>query len=336
MKKSGTIGIEDDRKIFLKLLLVDKNNFKRLNKMDLHVGVPIFTQAGRDVLSERERAFENWHKKHREQIRKRYKITNVMAGTLSPDRPLQFYVNEGNVIEVKYPPVVTKGLAIRFHILAILDSIDRYSPAHRDDSYYIMIDGSGAFDYSNIFYVLDKLCGIPRFDVVLGKRPEKESGMAIWRKNVELFEEYLIYQKFGNEYVRCYIEDKYSSLPDSQAGCWGLRLGVMKHLPLTARSYEIEYDLLFSALENKIEIGFTKTLQMAVRTATDFGTAINESAIKQCISKLDFITHRLGYEKRKIPKIVQEYLNKIKQNPEKMLPNEYIEGIKDFAFSYYV
>lgn len=40
-----------------------------------------------------------------------------------------------------------------------------------------------------------------------------------------------------------YSLDQYL-LPDGQAGCWAFRMSAAHRLPLTASSYEIEFDLL--------------------------------------------------------------------------------------------
>lgn len=297
--------------------------------MDLFIGIPLFTRAGNEELEARHKAVMNWVEQNRIAIKDRYKFSEISTLPLHPGQELKLQIDTENIITIKYPNVVTKGLAIRLHILAVLDFIDHKETSRRDDSYYLMIDGSGAFDYSNIFLVLDKLCGIPRYDVVFGKRPPGNCGMAIWRKNVELFEEYLIYEKFGRDNLQNITGQK--ELPDSQAGCWGLRLGVMKHVPLTARNYELEYDLLISAIESKVHIGFTDPLIMAPRNATDFGKEVDSSSIKQCITKMDFIVHRLGLEKADILKLFNKYHAEISHHENRMLPEAYIEELANFV-----
>lgn len=241
-------------------------------------------------------------------------------------------IDHNNELIVTYPSIVNKGLAVRLHILTILDWIDRNDPSHRDDSYYVMIDGTGAFDFSNIFLVIDKLCGIPRYDVVLGKRPDDNSGMAEWRKDIELFEEYVMAKSL--DISRLSALNDHEEFPDSQAGCWGLRLSVMKDISLTARSYELEFDLLTSSIKSSLKIGFTDPLKMRQRCATDFGKEIDDDSMRQCLSKMEFIAHKLNLAKSDIPRLLDEYLDEKGGEPHHTLPDRYVKEMSNFGLHY--
>lgn len=298
----------------------------RLGIMDLYIGVPLFTKNEID-LRERLEACHSWFPSNKEEIAKKYHFSNVNIVTLRPGKEITFRAQDTrsrHEITVTYPEIVPKGLAVRLHMMTNLNWIDGKDYSHRNDSYYVLIDGSGAFDFENIYKVLDKLLARDaRYDVVLGKRPQGDPGIPLSRKNVELFEEYLLRMKYSE------IELCQDSFPDGQAGCWGLCFGSIKSIPLTAMSYELEYDLLASSIQNALRVGFSEDLLMNPRTTSDFGH--DDQLARNCLQKMDFIVHKLDYEKANIHGLLKDYVEELGDDSNKDLPDWYIDAIEKYT-----
>ena len=76
-----------------------------------------------------------------------------------------------------------------------------------------------------------------------------------------------------------------------RSGCWAFRLRAAQRLPLTASSYEIEYDLLASAIDAGLKCAYTKPLLMSDR---DRHSSAAADPIGTSIRKLPFIQRKLG------------------------------------------
>ena len=220
--------------------------------------------------------------------------------------------------------LVPKGLVVRLELLALLDYIDSMN-IDRNKCYFILIDGSGAIDYSGIELVLDKLISerYPKHSVVLGKRPTHDEfwGMSNPnRKKIELFEKFLLEQKYAEK-----IKPSFGSeLPDAQAGCWGLYIGSLKDLSLTAGGYELEFDVAASAISSGQPVTFTSDLHLQNRIG---GSNVNYNT---SIRKLEFIIHKLDYTKFDLFNILEKYKQIIRHNKSKQLPRTYEKKLKEF------
>lgn len=221
--------------------------------------------------------------------------------------------------------LVPKGIAVRLEIFRVLDYLDQTDPLQRDDTLFIMMDGSLAFDFSNLFLIIDRLLASPRADVVFGSRPKDQMGMPRWRKSIELFEEYLLVCEYGQN-IKQHLGT--AILPDSQAGCWGICLSALKKLPLTAYGYELEYDLLSSTLAQNVPFGYVGPLKMGERGTSEFSSgSVDAEAIRNCVHKLRFIMHKLALTSEELLVRLDAYLKSERIAPEYALPDEYITAV---------
>lgn len=258
--------------------------------MYLFVLAPMFSSSGSEEIKRRKRDWNNWWKKNGDELTRTFRLHTYDRLGLAPGH--QIRIGGKNPVVVRFPKeaksLVQKGQAVRFCLLSALDRSDEHGIAARNDAAFVLIDGSGAFDFSNISVVLKSLYDA---DVVFGRRPEGNSGMAPWRKTVEDFEQFVlldnIKQNANSEWTSKTL------LPDGQAGCWGFWLRSLKDLPLTAPNYEIEFDMLASSLMSKLRIAFTPELKMKARGKSDFGVDADEPAIRRCMEKMRFIVHKL-------------------------------------------
>lgn len=302
--------------------------------MQLFLRVPIFTATAAEVTRRKQVLFEWWGDEGLPALRDRYRVSSASVQGLGPGHGFRLLQETDDPIEVNLPTrvgaLVPKGLLLRLEILAALDYVDRRGATKRDDAFFIMIDGSGAFSFENVFTVLDALLAAPRPNVVMGYRPAGDTGMVPWRRAIELFEERLLLDVLGHKLPALSSEQ---SLRDSQAGCWGLCLAALKSLPLTARSYEIEYDLLASALANELPFRFVGPLLMKPRTTSEFGGGtVDERAIDNSIHKLYFIVHKLGITGEELVERLQSYAQEVDEDPTTALPALYVRKVRrEFA-----
>jgi hypothetical protein len=93
--------------------------------------------------------------------------------------------------------------------------------------------------------------------------------MPLGRKVIEEFEQYLLLRHRRQHLERTFPGYDFSTnvLPDGQAGCWAFRLRVGLRLQLAASGYEIEFDLLASALDAGLRAVYSKPLLMSCSTA---------------------------------------------------------------------
>ena len=250
--------------------------------MDLYVKAIMFTDRGQEELDKREDVLQTWLSQNQARLKEKFSLGTDSYLPVSPGQQLQM----SDDVVINYPQMATaligKALAIRLELYAVLDLIDSERAYYRNQSFFVVIDGSGAFHFDSIELVLDKLV-TQRCPIVFGKRPGKDWLMGNEnRVRVERFENFLLEEKY-----RPYIQKNFGdSLPDAQAGCWGLECSIIKSLSLTARGYELEFDVIDSALEAGIPIEFTDELkegQSAISRPSSF-RGYNTSIIK-----LDFI-----------------------------------------------
>lgn len=307
--------------------------------MNLYVRVPIFSRKGNEVLKQRQNLFAMWHARNSARVRKEFGLDIVHYKLLMPAEVLRL----SNNVNVSYPDApdaeVFKGLAIRLELLAVLDLLDTSEPCYRNRSYFVMIDGSGAFSYDSIGLVLDKLIN-EGAAVVLGKRPGKDPKWLMDspdRKKVELFEKFLLETRYREEIDD--IERRYDTslrlddpradppirneLPDSQAGCWGICLGAAKHLGLTAQNYGLEFDLTASALAARLPIQFTDELKPGERAG---GSSF--SGFDTAILKLGFVLHKLGYNKSDLKELLSTF--QANSPVDRRIPQAYLDRIDRF------
>ena len=158
--------------------------------MRLFVIAPMFSAMGNNELEKRSKSWEAWWKKNGESVRTRYNVRSWHLLDLLPGRDI--YIGGTRPVRIELPKdpasLVQKGLAVRFSILAALDWVDRHGIEARSNAVFALLDGSGAFDYANIYKLLDTLYTPPFPDIAFGLRPTNQSGMADWRKAIEEFE----------------------------------------------------------------------------------------------------------------------------------------------------
>jgi hypothetical protein len=300
----------------------------------LFIRAPLFDPSGGMVL-ERLLEIDLWWDDNQDRILDAFDITFDHFKTVKPRRKLSFRGGtkgkEG--IIVLYPSdiraSVAKGLTIRLELMAILS---RLPPSDRRHSYFVQIDGSGAIDYGGIELVLEKLINDSDHpEVVLGKRPNDSLDWFMGhpeRKAIELFEKSLIEERFRHT-----VDEEFGgSLSDAQAGCWGLRLDTLRKLSLTAGGYELELDVITSALEllehgllGKKKVAFTRDLSYGPRIGGGGGGGSQTFQLNRAITidKLPFFLHKLGYDKVELGGV----LDKLDTST---LPHEYVIAVREW------
>lgn len=250
--------------------------------------------------------------------------------------------DDPNAMRLIFPPNlkarVPKGLVVRLHLLYLLYELEErqkekgvtIDPA---DIVFSCIDGSGAFAFSSIKLLVEAF-NDPEIDVVLGRRPSDFSGMAPGRKEIEEFEQYLLFKHRTDELHSCLSSCGDLStglLPDGQAGCWGFRMRCVQRLPLTANGYEIEYDLLASALDAKLKINYTAPLIMP-RSKDGRHSSASSDAIRMSIRKLDFIRRKLRITHEDICQAWKEFALRFDgQEIMRTIPTEYEKALSLFC-----
>jgi hypothetical protein len=102
---------------------------------------------------------------------------------------------------------------------------------------------------------------------------------------------------------------------------------------LTARSYELEYDLLASALHNHLKIVYVGPLAMQPRGSSEFGSdAADVRAVANSVQKLRFIMHKLALTDDDIIELLQRYIEGGARGSEYALPATYVNTVtREFA-----
>lgn len=204
----------------------------------------MFTAEGEPILDERIDRFLSWASQNERLVKTTFALDHVSLEPIIPS--LQLELSDG--IRIFFPnepdALALKGLSVRLELLSILDVIDKEDPNKRGHSYFIQVDGSGAFDYDSVKTILEQLSSDQ--PVVLGQRDrESDWGIGRGRKAIEFFEMSLIEEVYG-ERIRNHLGRV--DLPDAQAGCWGINLKAVRGLSLSARNYGLEFDLISSVL----------------------------------------------------------------------------------------
>ncbi|PIZ88050.1 MAG: hypothetical protein COX91_02210 [Candidatus Nealsonbacteria bacterium CG_4_10_14_0_2_um_filter_39_15] len=272
--------------------------------MRISILVPFFVSGKNkeEIIKEenkRRAIFREWRlTKFEPQIKNLFKdviIDYLLAFTEQIDRV-------GQSLVVKYEGATPKGTMVRGKLLSLISKID-YSDI--DKNYLILIDGSGKIEFDSVFKVLKAL--VIGKQVILGCR-FKGSGISLRRKKVEIFENFLVSERYKVD------------LPDAQCGCWGIRVGILKSLSLTANSYEIELDLVTSALESNLSICF-----VPVKAFFKAGTGFTS---KEDLTKLNFLVNKLGLDEY----ILNALYEKFKKTYGLSLDSNYLNYFKEIPF----
>lgn len=281
-------------------------------------------------------AYMLWREANSHKIQNTFNIAGVKTFALFPSK--EFILAAGVTIIYQGATgavAVPKGLAIRTAMAAVLDDIDGENGngvVERKNSYIVLIDGSGAFHFDCIFQVLQKLVDTDK-SVVLGRRPGSEWFMEhIDRKKVEIFENHLLTR--WHEIHRNSALDP--PLYDAQAGCCGMTASALTTLPLTARGYEIQFDLVSSAVMTGAAIDFTDELAEGGRiggsTFRSMSSATTPINYANSLTKMRFISHKLGFNTQEINRLLDAYIADTQDSPELFLPKEYIQLIRQNSF----
>lgn len=208
---------------------------------------------------------------------------------------------------------VPKGLVARLHLLVLLERNER-DGANPDDVIFACIDGSGAFRFDSLRLLIECFEQDSSIDVVFGRRPMTNCGMPIGRKEIEEFEQFLLFHCRSEQLRRTFSDYDLSGslLPDGQAGCWGFRLRAANRLPLTASGYAIEYDLLASTVEGGLRARYTEPLLMS--DAPRHSTA-SAAPVDMSIKKLGFIERKLRITRQEIADAWRDFQKQFADSP---------------------
>ena len=140
-------------------------------------------------------------------------------------------------------------------------------------------------------------------DIVFACRAGKY-GISDIRANIEKFELFLLSSKYG------------VYLPDGQCGCWGFKTDILEKIPLIAKSFEIELDLLSACLRNRIFLHYMYAAIEGDDQESEFNPKDHEK-------KLSFLIERLEWNREFVFKRYGEYA---KEHGE--LPEGYVELLR--------
>lgn len=204
---------------------------------------------------------------------------------------------------------VSKGKWVRAALEAVKER-------RSDDQYVgkvlvVHMDGSGKIKFDAVITAVCALEGDT--EMVLGLRDDPCITMDPQRVVVEHFENFLLEEKYNVE------------LRDAQCGCWGFNADVLMKLPLCAGSYEIELDVLISALESHIPFSYVK-----VNLDSDIeanGQKQTDYSAEDDIKKLRFLGLRTGYSFDVIATLVPSF----EKRRNELLPAPYKEQLEKLA-----
>lgn len=185
---------------------------------------------------------------------------------------------------------------------------DLHKEYYRKESSIIFCDGSGKIDFNSIIGIA---CGLARGDqLILGYRAKPETTQSENRVIIERFENYIISQRF------------HIVLPDGQCGCWGLSTRMLCKMPVTARSYDLELDILIGGLYAGMEPRFSEVKLIgkprgSKKPITDYTEEIHEK-------KLVFILHKLNIPGTVLPAMAGEF----QKATGLRLPKEYLRTLE--------
>lgn len=309
--------------------------------MVLHTLMPLFTgEAPDEEMSNRQDALTNWLQSAGFEKLKAACGERTSIAAYYPGKALYIpALDDANAMRLVFPSDlkarVPKGLVVRLHLLYLIYELEqaaRTESAPRDLSNIIFscIDGSGAFAFDSLTLLVEAFKRNPEADVVLGCRPSDFSGMGPGRKEIEEFEQYLLFRYRKNELHSALLHSDLSNgiLPDGQAGCWGFRMSCVQRLPLTANGYEIEYDLLASALDARLRISFTSPLIMPRPKEAGRHSSASADPVRMSLGKLDFIRRKLRITNPEICESWKEFASRFDgQDVIKNIPAGYAQAL---------
>lgn len=170
--------------------------------------------------------------------------------------------------------------------------------ANPPPDFVIVCDGSNAIPYHYIVPIFQELISDSSICCVMANRGENKS-ITEERFLVETFEIFIL-RKYHN-----HIKD----IPDGQCGLWGYRAGKLnvngcqKEINLSAKSYEIELDLLSEVLEKNLEYSFIDVI-LPTRTAKSSFTYDNN------LIKMKFLLNKYKKLKNLLPDYFKEFEEK--------------------------
>jgi hypothetical protein len=288
--------------------------------------VPVFPED--DSMMNRVVAYLRWSAANAANIQSKYNA-ELIPMLLAPG--VHLTLKGGAIMSYSTPKGrssrVPKGLAIRICLTAILDLIDNSTGgvSNRHHTYIVQIDGSGAFLLENIDKVLDTLI-VGQCPVALGLRTGDTWFMGhAERKRVELFENSLL----ENWHTRNKGTPVAPPLLDAQAGCWGFSGIVLDRISLTAPSYEIEFDLVSSALIAGCDFAFTDNLLEGTRIGTS-GHTTTTGAVDHSVAvrKMPFIANKLRLSDEQVLEELLAYSQRYSLDPERTLPSSYVDQLR--------
>ena len=169
----------------------------------------------------------------------------------------------------------------------------------------MVCDGSGAIPYEYIVELFQEIISDLSICGVMANRIENKA-ISEERYFIERFEIFILkkYYNYPNE------------LPDGQCGLWGYRAGKIcangnhKEIILTAKSYEIELDLLSELLEKQLKFSFIdiKLPPREVKSSFSFDSNIN---------KMKFLLNKYPQLKEYLSTYMRDFEN-IEENKVKL------------------
>jgi hypothetical protein len=216
---------------------------------------------------------------------------------------------------------IPKGLAVRLALIVALNDTDQRGVEHRENTFIVQIDGSGAFHYNSILCVTESLIGNNR-QIVLGARTGDWFMPGRERKPIERFENSIV----AAECKRSLSADY--NLIDGQAGCWGIRASVLKTLALTALDYELEFDLLASALLAGFPPIYSMQLFRGKRIGHPVSGELDYSDPRKTLRKVPFILHKLGWNRQMLAEFIDQYERDHGTDTERALPAKYLAQLR--------
>lgn len=190
-----------------------------------------------------------------------------------------------------------KGVVGRLHLLKILTAAERNGWDFAQ-TIFGCIDGSGAFDFDSLEMLAEPFAEDSKTEIVLGRRPNDCCGMTPGRKELEQFEQYLLFLHRPREMARAFGKEaaRARRLQDGQTGCWAFRLTAASRLALTSSGY-MEYDMLASAVESGLRIAHTRPLRMSRQPRHSTASA---NPVRWSMGKLQFIERKLRIPRAEI------------------------------------
>lgn len=186
--------------------------------------------------------------------------------------------------------------------------------------FVIMCDGSGAIPYNYIVKIFQELTSDSSIYGVMANRGENKS-ISEERLLIERFEIYVLKKHYD------YRED----IPDGQCGLWGYRASIKdgsnnKKIKLTAKSYDIELDLLGELLKNNLKFSFIN-IDLPKRDAPSSFTYDNN------LKKMQFLLEKYEDIKPKLKDYItlfentQEYLKIVENKSIKETWDKYLNDL---------